>query len=68
MNKLNKDPIAYREYLLNQLVITMGIWQATGENDRALEDRCEELMSQLHPNRRTAISILEKHMAMEVAA
>ena len=57
-----------REYLLKQLVITMGSWQATGENDRTLEYRCEELMSQLHPNRRTAISILEKHMEMEVAA
>lgn len=62
------DYIKQREHLLGQLVITMGIWQATGENDRVLEDRCEELMSQLHPNRRTAISILEKHMNMEVAA
>lgn len=62
------DYIINREHLLNQLVITMGIWQATGENDRALEDRCEELMSQLHPNRRTAIDILHKHMEMEVAA
>ncbi|MFC4712261.1 hypothetical protein [Planococcus dechangensis] len=62
------DYIINREHLLGQLVITMGIWQETGENDRTLEDRCEELMSQLHPNRRTAIAILEKHLAMEVAA
>ncbi len=68
MDKTQMDYIKRREYLLNQLVLTMGAWQATGENDRTLEDRCEELMSQLHPNRRTAISILEKHMAMEVAA
>ena len=58
----------HRQYLLNQLILVLGSWKAQGENDASLEQEFMNLLKTLHPNMQTAISILEKHMEMEVAA
>lgn len=58
----------HRQYLLNQLILVLGAWKAQGENDASLEQEFMNLLKALHPNTQTAISILEKHMEMEVAA
>lgn len=58
----------HRQYLLNQLILVLGAWKARGQNDASLEQEFMNLLKGLHPNMQTAISILEKHMDMEVAA
>ena len=58
----------HRQYLLNQLILVLGAWEARGQNDASLEQEFMNLLKALHPNMQTAISILEKHMDMEVAA
>ena len=62
------DYIKRREYLLNQIILTAGGWQATGCKDEALEKQFDSLLTQLHPKRKTALAILQQHLAMGVAA
>lgn len=62
------DPIHYRNYVLNMLVITAGSWQATGCKNEALEQKFEFLLNQLNPNRKTALYILQNHLHQEVTA
>lgn len=58
----------HRQYLLNQMILVLGEWKAQGQNNASLELEFMNLLKALHPNVQTAISILEKHMEMEVAA
>ena len=67
MKNIN-DPIHYREYILNMLVATAGSWEAGGCQDKALEQKFEHLLTTLHPDRKTALDILFKHLSVEVAA
>lgn len=62
------DYIEQRQYLLNQIILTAGGWQATGCKDQALEKQFDSLLTQLHPTRKTALAILQQYLAMEVAA
>lgn len=62
------DYIQHRQYLLNQLVLIAGAWKARGENDASLEHQFMTFLQQLHPNRKTALDILYKHLEEEVAA
>ena len=62
------DYIKRREYLLNQIILTAGGWQATGCKDKALEKQFESLLSQLHPVRKTALAILQQYLGEEAAA
>lgn len=62
------DYIKQREYLLNQIILTAGSWQALGCQDEALEKEFESLLNQLHPTRKTALNILQQYLSMEVAA
>ena len=57
-----------REYLLNQIILTAGGWQATGSKDKALEKQFDSLLNQLHPTRETALAIIQQHLSMEDAA
>lgn len=60
--------IKHRQYLLNQLVLIAGAWKARGQNDASLEQAFMDNLQQLHPNRKTALDILHKHLEEEVAA
>lgn len=61
------NPIEQRERLLKQFIATAGSWQASGENDKALEQKCDDLLTQIHPERRKALDIVYRHLEWEVA-
>lgn len=62
------DYIKKREYLINQIILTAGGWQATGCKDASLEKSFDSLLNELHPLRKTALAILQQHLSMEDAA
>ncbi|PSL42156.1 hypothetical protein B0H99_101404 [Planomicrobium soli] len=65
---MSNDPIKRRQYILNQLILIAGSWEATGEQDKGLEQQFESKLAELHPVRKNALDILYRHLAMEVAA
>lgn len=65
---MKRTPAERREYLLDLALVIAGSWQATGCEDEALEAQFEQTLTQIHPNRKTALLALQMHIAGDTAA